>query len=76
MLVAAELSSNVLVYLREGSAHTIVCAVTLTHKLQIKPAISPSDSILTPGQLVPALILQHNVPDRVASEVPFFKSLV
>ena len=41
-----------LMYLKDGSAQTVVCAVTLRSKLQIKLAISPSHSILTPGQPV------------------------
>ena len=39
--------SNLLVYLRDGSAQTIVHAATLRWKLQIKLSISPSHSILT-----------------------------
>ena len=54
--------SNMQVYLRDGSP------ATLRHKLQIKHSISPSHSILTPGQ--------HQGPGRVATRVPIFKSLV
>ena len=43
----------VLVYLRGGSAKTIVCAVTLREKLQIKLVFSPSQSMLTPGLFNP-----------------------
>ena len=38
------------VYLRDGSTQTILHAATLRQKLQIKLSISPSHSILTPGQ--------------------------
>ena len=38
-----------LVYLRDGSAQTIVRAATLRYKLQIKLSISPSRSILIPA---------------------------
>ena len=46
-----------IVYLRDGSAHTILRAATLRQKLQIQLSISPSHSILTPGRPVPALTL-------------------
>ena len=45
------------VYLRDGSAQTILRAATLRQKLKTKLSISPSHSILTPGQPVPALTL-------------------
>ena len=45
------------VYLGDGSARTIVRAVTLRQKLQIKLSIPSSHSILTPGQPVPVLTL-------------------
>ena len=45
--------TNMLVYLRDGSAQTSVRATTLRHKLQINLAISSSHSILTPDQPVP-----------------------
>ena len=41
--------SNMLLYLRDGSAPTSIRAATLRHKLQIKLALSPSHRILTPG---------------------------
>ena len=44
-----------LVYLRDGSAQTVVRAATLRQKLQIKLSILPSHSILTSGRPVPAL---------------------
>ena len=44
--------------------------------MQIKLSTSPSHSILTPGQPVPAQTLEHQVPGRVATGVPIFKSLV
>ena len=46
---------NMLIYLRDGSAWAILRAATLRYKLQINLSISVSHSILTPGQLVPAL---------------------
>ena len=49
--------SNMLVYLRDGSAQTILRAATLRRKLQIKLSTSPSHSILTTGRPVPALTL-------------------
>ena len=63
-----------LVLPRDGSAQTIVHAATLRQKLQIKLAVSPSHSILTPGRPVPALTLQRQVPGRVVTGVPIFKS--
>ena len=54
-----------LVYLRDGFAQTIGRAATLRQKLQTKCSISASHSILTPGQPVPALTLQHEAPGRV-----------
>ena len=51
------LPSNMQVYLRDGSAKTIVRAATLRQKLQIKLSISPSHSILTLGRPVPMLTL-------------------
>ena len=53
----AERPSNMPVYLGNGSARTILRVATLRQKLQIKLSISPSHSILTPGQPVPALAL-------------------
>ena len=49
--------SNMLVYLRDGSAQTILRAATLRQKLQIQLSTSPSHSILTSGRPVPALAL-------------------
>ena len=63
-----------LVYLRDGSAQTVVSAAALWWKLQIQLSISPSHNILTPGQPVPALTLQRQMPGRVATGVPIFKS--
>ena len=48
---------KMLVYLRDGSAQKILRAATLRYKLQIQLPISPSYSILMPGQPVPALTL-------------------
>ena len=67
---------NMLVYLRDGSAKTIVRAATLRYKLQIKLSTSPSHSILTPGRPVPALTLKRQAPGRVATGVLIFESLV
>ena len=49
--------NKMLVYLRDRPAQTILRAATLRQKLQAKLSISPSHSILTPGQPVPALTL-------------------
>ena len=49
--------SNMLLYLRDRSAQTILPAATLRRKSQIKLSTSPSHSILTLGQPVPALTL-------------------
>ena len=64
-----------LVYLKDGSAQTIVCAATLRYKLQIKLSTSHSHSILTPGRPAPALTLCQ-APGRVATGVAVLKSLV
>ena len=56
-LLVAQRPSNMRVYLRDGSAQTIVRAATLRQKLQIQLSTSPSHSILTPGRPVPALTL-------------------
>ena len=52
-----------LLYLSPGSA------ATLRWKLQITVCISPSHSLLTPGQPVLPLTLQRQAPGGVASEV-------
>ena len=52
-----------------------ICCNT-RYKLQAKFSISPSHSILTPGQRVPALTLCRQVSGRVGTGVPIFKSLV
>ena len=57
----------------QGRICSILCAATLRLKLQIQLSISPSHSILTPGQPVPALTLQRQAPGRVATGVPIFK---
>ena len=64
------------VYLRDGFAQTILRAATLRQKLQIQLSIPPSHSTLTPYRPVPVLTLQRQAPGRVATGVPFFKSLV
>ena len=75
-LLVAQRPSNMLVYLRDGSAQTILRAATLRQKLQIQLSTSPSQSILTPGRPVPALTLERQEPGRVATGVPMFKLLV
>ena len=71
-LLVAKRPSNMLVYLRNGSAQTIGCAATLRWKLQIKISISPSLSVLTPGQAVPSLTLYRQTRGRAASGVHFW----
>ena len=56
-----------LVYLRGGSAR----AATLRQKSQVNLSISPSRSMLTQGQPVPALTLYRQAPGRVATGVQF-----
>ena len=75
-LLVSEHPSNMLVYIRDGSAQTSVHAATLRQKLQIKLSLSPSHSILTPHQPVPVLTLWCQAPGRVATGVPMYKSLV
>ena len=65
-----------LVYLRDRTAQTVVCAATLRQKLQIKLAILPNHSILTPGQPVPGLTLYRQALDRITTGVPIFESVV
>ena len=60
-------------YLRDESAQTILHAATLRQKLQIKLSTSPSHSIVTLGQPVPALTLYCQAPGRVATGVPNFE---
>ena len=60
----------------QGQICSAVRAATLTKKVQIKLSTSPSHSILTQGQLVPALTLWCQAPGRVATGVPICKSLV
>ena len=59
--------SNMQVYLRDESAQIILRAATLRQKLQIQLSISPSHSLLTPGQPVPALTLSCQAPGKVAT---------
>ena len=59
-----------IVYLRDASAQTVVCAATLRWKLQIKLSVSPHHSILTPGKPVSALILYRQATGRAAPEIP------
>ena len=51
------------VYLRDGSAQTIICAATLRQKLKITLSILPSHSIQTRGQPFAALTLKRQAPD-------------
>ena len=67
--------SSMLVYLRDRSAQTSLCAATLRQKLQIRSSTSPSHNILTLGQSVPSLTLQHQAPCRVATGLSSFSSL-
>ena len=55
-----------LVFLRDGSSQTILRAATLREKLQIQLSTSPSHSILTLGQPVPALTLLSQVHGSIA----------
>ena len=64
--------SNVLVYLSDRSAKKIVRVATLRHMLQIKLFISPTHTLLTLGQTVPALTLYHQAPGKVETGVPIF----
>ena len=54
--------------------HCACC--TLGQKPQIKLTVSPSHSILTPGQPAPALILRCQIPGRIATSILIFKLLV
>ena len=65
-----------LVYLRDGSAQTVLRAATLRQKLQIRLSTSPSHSIPTPGQPVPAMTLRRQAPGWVATGVPIWKPMV
>ena len=67
---------HAIVYLRDGSAQTILCGAAVRQKLQIQLSISPNHSVLTLGQPVPALTLYRQAPVRVATGVPILKSLV
>ena len=52
-------------------------AAVLRLKLQIKLSISPSHSVLTPGQPVPALTLSCQASSKIAPGImPVFKPLV
>ena len=75
-LLAAKHPSNTLAYLKDRSAQTVVLAATLRQRLKIKLSISPSHRKLISGEPDPALTVQQQTPDRVATGVPIFKSLV
>ena len=51
-----------LVYLRDGSAQTILPAATLRYKLQIKLSKSLCHNILTPGRPVPMMTAKNKAP--------------
>ena len=72
----AERPSNMLRYLRHGSALTSLRAGTLRQKLQVQLSTSPGHSILTRGQPVPELALSRQAPGRVATRVPILESHV
>ena len=75
-LLVAQHPSNMLAYIRDGSAQAMVCAATLRPKLQIKLSISPSHNMLTQGQPVLRLALKLKVTGREAISLPVIKSLV
>ena len=58
-----------LVYLRDGSAQTVVCADALRQKFQIKLSISPSHSVLTP-------VLEYGFVSRLKFQCVAFLELV
>ena len=68
-MLVAKRPSNMLVYLRDGSAQTIARAATLRLKWQVKLSTPPSHSTLTPGQPVPGLSLYRQAPGRIAIPV-------
>ena len=55
VVVVVVVPSNIPVYLRDGSAKTILRAATVGEKFQTELSISPSHLILTPSQPVLAL---------------------
>ena len=59
-----------LMYLRDGSAQTSVCAATLEIAVADKTIYLTHHSILTPGQPVPVLILEYQAPGKAATGVP------
>ena len=61
---------------RDRSSQTVVRAATLGYELRVTAADSSSHSILTPGQLVPALNIYCWVRDKAASRAASLKSLV
>ena len=54
-------------YLRDGSAQTIVRAATPRYELQIELSISSIHGILAPGRPFPALSLQRQAPGPVCT---------
>ena len=76
LLLLVGLTSQQQASVSPGRICTILRAATLRQKLRIKLSISPSHSILTLGRPVPALTVERQVPGRVATGVPIFKSQV
>ena len=75
-MLVASLPSNMFQYLRDRSARTTVWAVVLRQTLQVSLSISPSHSILTPGQPVPADPITPGAWQGIATGVAILKSLV
>ena len=75
-LLLVGLTSQQQASVSQGRICTILRAATLRQKLRIKLSMSPSHSILTLGRPVPALAVERQVPGRVATGVPMFKSQV
>ena len=62
--------------LADEFAQTTAHAAKLRQKLQITPAVSPSNITLTPGQPALVLTLLRQVLGRVATTEPILRSLV
>ena len=73
LFVVCLTSQQMLVYLRDGSAQTIVRAATLTSKLQIKLSTSPKSQYT---EISPSADPTTPAPGKVATGVPILKSLV
>ena len=72
-LMVAYLTSKQQASVSQGRICSDMCKCCHT---EIKLYISPSHSILTPGQPIPALILERQAPGRVAKGVPVCESLL